>query len=494
MKTALSTLLFILCSCLPAYAQEDALTVQQGRRYIDLNIRSLEKLSHRTQQQQQRLLKKLTRREHKLVRQLKQTDSAAYARLDQQPLSFDSISRLLRADSAGKAARVWRKGNKAIDSLRGLQSFLRSKAGAAGTVSPAAGDQSAKLGALQTDLNYQQYINSLIDQRSLNLNYLAGNAPALKGIQKDIFYGKSKLRAWKEMADDPSKAEEKALEWLQGAEGFDKAFSQAGSEGVSMQSATSADDLEKMGFQTKRQVNATLKEKFGDGLSGVQQNMGAQVSGWQQQAQGVTGKATQAGNELKAAKADLSQTKQSLASLKDTKLPGFKVNPMRGLPFRQRIEKQYGWQTSRATLDGQPALLQLSGMAGFRHTPSLSYGLGISTSIGLGKDWNNIRFSFEGLGLRSYAAWKWKYGFGAYAGYERVFKQAAFTNNKETSPEELTPSVHNTNFYQESVLIGLTKSYRINSRWNGAVQLLYDVWWKEKGLRSPVVLRFNTIQ
>lgn len=165
---------------------------------------------------------------------------------------------------------------------------------------------------------------------------------------------------------------------------------------------------------------------------------------------------------------------------------------MRGLPFWKRIEKQYNFQTARATVDGQPAILQLSAMAGYKQSPKLSYGLGLVEATGLGQNWTNLHLSFQGIGLRSYAAWQWEYGIGAYAGYERLYKQAAFGSAANTD-QALTPSPHSTASYSECVLIGLTKSYHINDKWNGQVQLLYDIWWQQKGMQSPIMIRFSTI-
>ena len=74
------------------------------------------------------------------------------------------------------------------------------------------------------------------------------------------------------------------------------------------------------------------------------------------------------------------------------------------------------------------------------------------------------------------------------------YKGPAFTNNKEnTEPAALAPSTHNTATWNEAILLGLSKSYKINSKWNGAIQVLWDVWWREKGMRSPIILRFATL-
>jgi hypothetical protein len=136
-------------------------------------------------------------------------------------------------------------------------------------------------------------------------------------------------------------------------------------------------------------------------------------------------------------------------------------------------------------------MLQLAATAGFKWSSKLQTGFGLATGFGLGQDWSHIHFSFQGVGGRAFAEWKWIYGIGIYGGYERTYKQFAFTGNKENT-ETLQPSPHNTATWNESVLLGLTKSYKINSKWNGAIQVLYDVWWREKGMGSPLLLRFAT--
>lgn len=490
-------LTFLLIFFLVAFsskAQEETVLIHQGKKYIDLNIHSLEKYSKRIDRQQKRLLSKLKRKEHRLERKLKNKDSANYSRLSYHSVSYDSINKLLKPDSVTIASKTARKTNKVVDSLERIQSFITSKSSGVNSAINITNNKK-ELAQLQSKLEYQQYINQLIDQRSLNLknfgNSSTTNIPILKGIQKDAFYGKSKMNAFKQMADEPSKAEEAALEYLQGTDGFEAALKPKGNEN-SMQSATSADDLEKMGFQTKRQLNAQLKKQFGNNVASVQEKMSSEISNWQQKTNGIGNELKNTKQQIKAAKTDIQQTKQSIKQLKHTNKLGFKINPMKGLPFWKRVEKSWNWQTARATSDGKtPALIQLSAMAGFKQSPRLSYGLGIATSIGLGQNWSTIHFSFEGVGLRSYTACQWKYGIGAYAGYERFYKQAVFTNKTETIPTN-TLSTHNKANYNESALIGLTKTYKINTKWNGSVQVLCDIWWKEKGLNSPIVLRFTT--
>lgn len=465
--------------------------IRQGQKYLDLNIHFLDKYNDRLAHQQRRLLHRLRRREAKLLRHLEGTDSGAYVRLKQQQFSYDSISKLFYTDSSSLITKIGKRKNAVFDSLKGVSVFIQNKAAALPGDRVDIAAYNTELSSLQQKLNYRNYLNELITTHTNELKSIVGNnnLSALAGIQKDVFYGKARMNSWKQTAEDPSKLEEKALEYLQGTEGFDQQLTTSTSSGNDMQPGMSASGLEKLGYQTKDQLNKSLQQKFGNSLSQVQQLMGNQVGDWQNKAQ-------DAANQVKDLKNNTAQAKQSLQQAR-SQISGsqgnFKVNPMRGLPFWKRLEKQYNWQTARATPDGKPAMIQGAAMIGFRHTPKLSYGLGAALNIGLGQDWNHIRFSFEGLSLRSYLQYQLIYGIGLYGGYERMYKQATFTGSNQNASEIISvPNPHNTTNYNESVLFGLTKSYKLNNKWNGQIQVMYDIWWKDKGLNSPVVLRFAT--
>lgn len=482
----------LLVDSLIVSAQEEMQVVTQGKKYLDINIKSLDKYNHRIERQQQRLLHKLKSKEERFANKLKHTDSAAYVSYQNQQLSYDSIGKLLKPDSSTLATTTKNKTNKIIDSLRGVQAFVNSTASKAGMNNLNASGYSPELTRLQQQLSYRDYINQLITQRTNSLKSLGTKLPGLSGIEQDVFYGKARMNTWKSVAEDPGKLEAKALEYLQGTEGFDQQLSQSTIGINSMQSLrgnASASDLEKMGFQTKDQLNKALQQKFGNNLSQIQQQMGGQVSQWQDKAHDITSKITDAKNEVADTKSQIANAKSQIKSPQVS----LNKNPMRGLPFWKRLVREYNWQTNRATPDGQPAMLQGAAMVGFRHTPKLSYGIGTALNIGLGQDWNHVKFSFQGLGLRTYLQYQLIYGIGVYSGYERTYKQAVFTTNNETVQPTGNDNPHNTSNYNESVLIGLTKSYKMNSKWNGQIQVMYDVYWKDKGLRSPIVLRFATL-
>lgn len=473
--------------CFSALGQEEHQDIYYAKKYIDLNIKSQTKYNDRIDREQKKVLGKLKKKEGKVAKRLKNRDSASYANYKKNPVTFDSISRVKKPDSATLVRKSKYKVNCTIDSLKGVKKFIEDKAHVTGDGPSDTDGYDSKLSVLKADKVYNEDLNNLVNQRTNYLKSLktknGSSIPGLKSIQKQTYYSNQKMKVYKQMAEEPSIAEEKALEYLQGKEGFDEYLSYSEGNNIKSMNNMSLDEIEKMGFQTKRKMQANLQKKIGGDLTGLQGNLGGQIKEYQESLK-----------EAEELKKTVKETKASVKSLTKTTKPDFKVNPMRGLPFLKRIEQQYNWQTTRATFDGKPAVFSFAAMAGYKHTPRLSYGLGAATSIGLGTSWNNVRFTFEGIGLRTYAAWQWQYGIGAYAGYERLYKKAVFVTSNESTLPSLTESKHNTEAYSEALLVGLTKAYRINSKMSGSIQLLYDVWWKEKGLRNPIQLRFTTIK
>lgn len=479
-----------------AQCSENAEIQTRGKRYLSLNISALEKYETRLQHKQQALLKKLAREERRFAKALRSKDSTAFARYQTHQVSFDSIAILARMDTAQRK-HIPIRGNAVIDSLKGVTAFL-GKIGNDVDGSPIDfSGYNSKLAELKSGLNYREYIDNLIARRTAELKALGnGQVPGLGNIEKQVYYTKAQLKACKTIAEEPNRLETKLYEYLQGQVGFDESVaSTLGDRGIPSAAngtgAMSMANLERLGYQTKRQLDASLRQNGSTNAGGVQQQLGNKITDWQDDATRLTGRA----NDLKAQAAEIKskaeQTKQSMKSLATTGKPSFKINPTRCLPFWQRIEKSYDFQTNRPTAD-RPMLLQLGGMVGYRQSPKLVAGFGIALNSGLGANWSNIRYSFEGFGLRVYAKWELMYKISAYAGYERMYKRAVFSSHWQSETQELY-STRNTSTFSESVLVGLSKSYRISGKQSNAVQVLYDIWWKEKTSQTPFVIRY-TIQ
>ncbi len=475
-------LLIVLVCGLPetgcAQEADQAAVARAGQRYLDLNIRSLERYNRRLEGTQQRLLKRLKRKEGKLASRLQTGDSATCERYqNQETPSYDSISRLPANDPSQTTDSTGHRTHTGVDSLKRVLQFTHPEG------SPEKLAYESRLGKLDRELSHRERINELIQKRGRSLKKVAsgsaGKIPGFKGMEKQVYYGREKMKTYKRISEEPSHAEEVALEYLQGTEGFDRAMQQnKGSAPVMGGSGMlTATDMSAAGIQTKEQVNGILTEQLGaTNISKTQEHMGKQLQDWQKKYNESAGRAREGRN--------------SVLQLRSIDKPSFKVNPMRGLPFWQRIEKQYTLNTFRASAE-RPARVEAGAMAGFKHTPRLSYGAGLAGSLGMGQGWQQLRFSFEGIGLRTYVAWQWQYGIGAYAGYERMYGRRMFGDDRTQDGGTVPSAVRATPLYTESILIGLTKSYKLTREWNGSVQLLYDVWWRENGLRSPLVFRLN---
>jgi len=481
--------------------------IDNATTYLDSRTASMEKYLHRSDGIQQRLLKRLQRKEHRMLRKLAAKDSALYYQYIQQQggLSYDSIAAL--SNDTAYRNKLAAQSNTTIDSLKGIQKFIANQQGKLNTANKIAGKTGIaapkELGSMQGQLNAQQGIDQLIQQKTASLKSFASqhtDIKGLEGIQKDVYYAREKIKNWRKVADDPDETEEKALEYLQGTEGFSKFLQPKNTAFGGLGNNDTAEDLQRMGYQTKASVNAMLQKSLGNNLGAVQQQMGQQVQQYSEQLNSLSQPLQEAKNNVAAAKQGLQSAMDSKSNLKNIAKPDFKINPEKGKPFWQRLEWQYNFQTSRSSVDGlKPAMLDLGANVGYKQNERLSFGIGIGSSFGLGRNWQHIKFSYEGITARAYADWKWIYGFSFQAGYERSFRPANRAYLSENSNnQDPNSNTENNNILkdafggqQQVAYTGIMKRYRINSKWNGTFLVGYNFLWQQDDARSPWMLRFG---
>ncbi|WP_370909987.1 hypothetical protein [Chitinophaga sp. RCC_12] len=465
----------------------------------------MDKYLKRSQRIQQKLLHRLKKQEARMMKQLAAKDSTRYKQYLDMPLTYDPIASLSK-DTAVLNQRIGRR-NATIDSLKGIQQFIQKQSGKLNSVAGLAGkelpgsDYTSKISELQSKLNAEQQVKDLIKQRSNALEQLAGgkNIAGLKNIQKNVYYAQEKMKAWRELADDPDEAEEKAMEYLQGIEGFDNYLNTNKNAFGGLGNNATAADLQSMGYQTKSQMGKMLQDKFGNNLRAVQQSMGEQVQQFSEKLNGITDKVKEAKNAANEAKQTLVEAKAAKDKLKHIEKPAFTKNPERGKPFWQRLETQYNFQTMRAMPDGlRPAMLELGAAVAFKHTPKLSYGIGLAASIGLGQNWQNIKLTYEGISIRAYADWTVLYGFSVQAGYEQIFRplnrpyleeQADPNNPQPQQSDNALKAAFGGG--QQSAYVGIMKRYRLSSKWSGTFLIGYNGLWQQNNLRTPFLIRFG---
>jgi hypothetical protein len=491
----------------PLYGQEAQENIDNANTYLDHRVSSLEKALDKTEGLQQRLLKRLQRKEDKMLRKLAKQDSALYKQYISQHLSFDSIASIAN-DTTKAHSSIG--NNTLIDSLKGIQRFIQneqSKLSGTGNSLKTLGislPQNDQINDLQQKISSQGSLDQLIAQHTNELKQLGGNTniSGLQSIQKDVFYAREKMKAFRELADDPDEAEQKCMEFLQGSEGFQKYLQPNNNNAFGGLGNNSTEaDLLAAGFQTKNSVSNAISQKLGNSLGSVQQQMGQQIQQFSEKFNNIK----QKGDALKAkaddAKQALNEAKDAKNNLTNIEKPDFKVNREKGKPFWKRITWNYNFQSSRANVDeSKPALLNLGLNAGYKQNEHLSLGLGLALNTGLGQNWQHLKLSYEGISLRFYADWLWIYGFSFQAGYERAFipsnRPYLIANNPQNNTNTPNPSTDNAlqqalGGGQQTAYLGIMKRYKINSKWSGTFLVGYNLLWNEEGQRSPFLLRFG---
>jgi len=452
---------------------EAALTAHYGEEYIQSRIRSTEQYLKRSGRIRQRLLRKLSRLEHRACR-------------DSIPApggSFDSLAKLSR-DSAALGALPL-KGSKLTDSLEKIAGFATARSGRPGLGTD-------RLNALRRQLSVDQQLNERISERQKTLAGAAMPAGFTK-MQRKIALAQQKTRYWKTLSEDPDEAEAEAWEYLQGTEGFDTYLRQdeAAPYGGLGNNATAA-DLERLGYQTKRQVNAGLQQQFGSQAGQAAGAVGQQLQEYQQQLSSAQESIAKVKEQAAAAKQALGHARQELPGM-GRPAAGAGKNPLNGTPFWKRWKLNYDFQNTRATADGlRPAMLNLSAGALFQHTPKWSYGVALSGSLGLGRDWQHLHLSGEGLTVRVYADCALWYGFSLQAGYEKSLRPSGRPYIAELEKSGDARVVETAlGVLQDAAYAGIMKRYRINKRWSGTMLIGYNLLWQQSGLRSPFILRMG---
>lgn len=475
--------------------------IQAGDHYLDARTRSTEKYLKHAAHVQQRLLKKLKKREAGMSALLAAKYPDLYAQYAQNKLTYDSLETLSQ-DSAFVHNKGSPHSDKLIDSLKGIQSFIQNQSSKLNSVSSLAGpaglsgDYTQKLASLQQQLNAQQQLQSLIRQRSNSLNSLlsAQNIPGLASIQKNVAVAKAQMQSWKELSDDPDAAEEKAFEYLEGTEGFQKYLNQNSNAFGGLGNNPSAADLQRLGYQTKAQLSGELTQKFGDQLGAVQQSMAGQLQQYQDKLGDIKSGINEAKSDLSQAKQGISQLRQQGKSLQQ---PAFK-NPMRGIPFIRRWKTQYNFQSTRA-VDDRPAMLELGAALVYKTTPKWQVGFGASASMGMGRDWQHIRVTYEGVTARAFVDRDLIFGINLEGGYERIFRPAnrPYVTDAVTLPgQPATATASNAleqafGGQQQAAYLGLEKAYRINAKWNGTMMIDYNFLWQQYNMKSPLMIRLG---
>jgi hypothetical protein len=419
----------------------------------------------------QKALDRLARQEKKMQAKLARIDAVAAKNIFTRSLdSMGSLQARLK-QKAGKydPSKLGAGYSGYLDTLQNSLSFLKdakSLSGQSKAIQDKVNGSLQSVEQLQAQLQQAEQIKAYIRERKQQLReqlaQYTGFTKDLEKFNKEAYYYGAQLKEYKELLKDKKKAEAKALEMLKKVPAYND-FLQKNSQLAGLfnfsSAGGSAQSLE--GLQTRAQVEQLIQQRLGGGGP----NASAAVS--QQMSQ-----ARERFNELKDKFPDLDNAAD---------MPGFKPNEMKSKSFLQRLEFGGNMQFARST-QYFPTTSDIAGQVAYKFHKNGSAGFGAAYKLGLGTGFNNIRFSHQGVGLRSFLDWKLKGTFFINGGFEQNYN-AAFTN---------TDQLRNIDNWQGSALIGISKKYKVSSKLKGNVILLYDFLYNQHVPRTdPIKLRLG---
>jgi hypothetical protein len=144
-------------------------------------------------------------------------------------------------------------------------------------------------------------------------------------------------------------------------------------------------------------------------------------------------------------------------------MPDFKAKEMKTKTFFQRLSPGGNIQFQKSN-QYFPTVADIAAQLEYKFSKNGSVGAGLVYKLGMGTGWNHIAFSHNGIGLRSFVAYKLRGTFFANAGYEA---------NRLTGFRYLEELKH-WEGWTRSALAGISKKYKINAKLKGNIMLLYD--------------------
>jgi len=444
-----------------------AISQLPGKYFSQVSSKS-RRFEKQVSRRSEKALNKLARQEKKMQARLAKIDSLAARNIFTRSIdSLGSLKSRLRQKTAGLQQSAGSYSGY-LDTLQSSLSFLKD-AKNLGERSKALQDKVSgslkNVQELQSRLQQAEQIKAYIRERKQQLKEqlarYTGFSKDLQKINKEAYYYGQQLREYKELLKDKKKAEAKAMELLKQVPAYNS-FLQKHSQLAGLFNLSAAGNTAQnlQGLQTRAQVEQLIQQRLGGGPN-------AQAAVSQQLSQ-----ARERFNELKDKFPDVDNAAD---------MPDFKPNEMKSKSFLQRLEFGGNLQFQRSS-QYFPTAGDIAAQVAYKFHKNGSAGIGAAYKLGLGTGFNDIRFSHQGVGLRSFLDWKLKGTFYINGGFEQHY------NSQLLNEEQL----QNFDNWQGSALIGISKKYKVSSKLKGNIILLYDFLHNRHVPRTdPIKLRLG---
>lgn len=423
-------------------------------------------IEQKLNKQTDKYLDKLQRRENKLRKKLWKKDSTLAKQLfDGVDEKYEQLKNL--NGNVGKYQSVY-SGH--LDSLSTALNFLKDQ-----NVSdnPQLQKTLAQYTELQQKLNASDQIKKQLQQREQMLKEhfeKLGMVKELKRFRKDVYYYQQQIKEYKQAFEDPNKIEAKLMEVVMKLPQFKDFFAKNSLLGslFALPGGNATNTTASLaGLQTRAMVNQSLVDRFGSSTAVTQQ--------LQQNVRSAQGQLNQLKNKIS------SYSNGSYGNTADGDIPDFKPNQQKTKGFLQRLEYGGNIQSQKARYFF-PVTSDVALSLGYKLSDKSSIGIGASYKVGWGSNWNNIRLSHQGVGLRSYLDWKIKGSFYFSGGYEQNYRTMINSIGQ----------LRDYSAWQASGLVGLSKKYSISKKMKGEMKILWDFMSYQQVPKSqPVLFRIG---
>lgn len=327
-----------------------------------------------------------------------------------------------------------------------------------------------KIKGLENSLAKSEQLKAFIKERRTYLKQNLAGLPfskQLKKLNKKAYYYSAQVAEYKAALKDPKKLERKAIGMLTKSKPFQDFMRNNSQLAFLFRSPGSSNgpgaQLSLQGLQTRAQMTALIQNRIGTGAN----------------AQAVFRE------NVRDAQASLSQLKDkvvqygdvSFGNSADFEQPDFKPNSQKTKSFASRIEYGGNIQSQKAR-NFFPVTSDIAVSLGYKLNDKSVLGIAGSYKLGLGKGWNNMTLSHQGLGIRSFMDYKLKGSIYLSGGYEQNYRTLI----------QSIDQLKNYNAWQSSGLIGLSKKYSISKKFKGNVQLLWDFLSYQQVPRTQAIL------
>lgn len=327
-----------------------------------------------------------------------------------------------------------------------------------------------KVTKLEEEVTNTEAIEKFIKERKKLLmdecvKYI-GKSKYLNKINKESYYYIETLRNYKEIFSDSKKAEETVKTILNKIPAFKKFFQQNSALASLFGNTPDNGSVASItGLQTRASVNALLENRIASGGPNAREMVS---------------------QNMQMAQAELTKLKDKLlkagAGNSTQEIPDFKPNMQKTKTFLQRLEYGFNYQFAK-TNSLLPTTADLGLTVGYKLNDKSIIGIGIAYKMGIGSI-EKIKFTHQGLGLRSFIDWKIK---------KQLYVSGGFEMNYNAGFKNIT-ALKNYNEWQSAGLVGVSKKFIFKTKLakGTKIQLLYDIFYqKHLPVCKPLVFRIG---